>query len=389
MRTFSPLPRPAGMGRKADLVGCGGWGACDTAGGWCFGWPVRTADTWWRGDGRCWLEAPSATLCGSSVLERCAVRPIGDFFRRTWRSRSREPQYLAFAWLGTTAVAPGNSGSQRSAAMGAAELDARVAGNHGRRPGEQRNSALDGHGLPHGRSDLGSKGLDQLRIVAAQDERADPVLQRPAAERVHPVLDGSLERSRRRIGDGAVDVQQPEDLRRIAAGLLGRLVDDAVAALQVAVLQVGQCRQPAIGLPAHQTQHAGAVGAQPDRDVVGGGGATLGAVDPVVRPTFTQRAPLGGLPDAADDASASMRASTASLPLRRGPPIASIASQNPPVPSPRATRPPESRSREATERARTAGWRSGRFSTLPLRWILRVWAATQLMSVHVSVNRGW
>src|SRR5699024_2415436 len=106
------------------------------------------------------------------------------------------------------------------------------------------------------------------------------------------VLYGPLERSRRGIGDGAVDVQQPADLCRIAAGPLGGLVDDAVAAMQIAVLQISQCRQPAIGLPPYQTQHAGTVSAQPDRAVVGGGGATLGAVDPIVLPTRTQRPPL-------------------------------------------------------------------------------------------------
>ena len=51
-------------------------------------------------------------------------------------------------------------------------------------------------------------------------------------------------------------------------------------------------------------------------------------------------------------------------------------------------RPPESRSRLAAERASTAGWRSGRLSTLPDRWMRSVCAATQLSSVHVSWNDG-
>ena len=83
---------------------------------------------------------------------------------------------------------------------------------------------------------------------------------------------------------------------------------------------------------------------------------------------------------------------TLTLPIRgvlNRPPIASIASQNAPAPSPRSTRPPLRRSRLATAFASTAGGRSGRLSTLPARRMRSVRAATQLSSVQVSRKRGW
>jgi len=86
---------------------------------------------------------------------------------------------------------------------------------------------------------------------------------------------------------------------------------------------------------------------------------------------------------------ASSSASTDSPGERRGPPIASIASQNPPAPMPSSIRPPLSRSSEATLRASTAGCRSGRFITFALSRIDVVRAATYDINVQVSRNRGW
>ena len=86
---------------------------------------------------------------------------------------------------------------------------------------------------------------------------------------------------------------------------------------------------------------------------------------------------------------ASSRAVTASPGVRRGAPIAVIASQKAPAPRPSATRPLLSRSRLATARARTAGWRNGRLSTFPATVTRSVDAATHDSSVHVSRNAGW
>jgi hypothetical protein len=86
---------------------------------------------------------------------------------------------------------------------------------------------------------------------------------------------------------------------------------------------------------------------------------------------------------------ASASASTLSRGVSRGPPLAAIASQNAPAPSPSSTRPPLMRSRLATLRARTTGWRSGRFATLGATRTFAVWAATTDSSVHVSRKRAW
>ena len=86
---------------------------------------------------------------------------------------------------------------------------------------------------------------------------------------------------------------------------------------------------------------------------------------------------------------ASPSASTDSAAVSRDPLMASMASQKPPAPRASSTRPPLSRSRLATERASTAGGRSGRLMTLADRWIRPVRAAAYDISVHVSRNAGW
>jgi hypothetical protein len=87
--------------------------------------------------------------------------------------------------------------------------------------------------------------------------------------------------------------------------------------------------------------------------------------------------------------SASSRASTLSPGVRRGPPIASIPSQNAPAPRPSSTRPPLSTSRLAALRASTAGGRSGRFATFGATRTLVVCAATTDSNVQLSRNDGW
>ena len=86
---------------------------------------------------------------------------------------------------------------------------------------------------------------------------------------------------------------------------------------------------------------------------------------------------------------ASASASTPSPGVSFGPPLAAIASQNAPAPSPSSTRPPLRMSRLAALRASTTGWRSGRLATFGATRTLVVAAATTDSSVHVSRNRGW
>jgi hypothetical protein len=66
-----------------------------------------------------------------------------------------------------------------------------------------------------------------------------------------------------------------------------------------------------------------------------------------------------------------------------------MASQKLPAPSASTTRPPLSRSRLATDRASTAGGRSGRFTTFAERWTREVRAAAYDIRVQVSRNAGW
>src|SRR5689334_10138524 len=86
---------------------------------------------------------------------------------------------------------------------------------------------------------------------------------------------------------------------------------------------------------------------------------------------------------------ASESPSTASPGVSRGPPIATIASQNAPEPKASSNRPPDNRSSDAAERASTAGWRSGRFSTFGATRNVDVDDKTHVISVQVSRNADW
>ncbi len=191
----------------------------------------------------------------------------------------------------------------------------------------QGESARAAHGsglgagrLPLGRDLLADRGRDLLGeggevawCVRAEDERADAVLERELDELVDPVLDGSVDRAAavggpgprprsRRVGpEPAVDVEQPPDLARVAAGGLGRLVDHGVAAGEVAGLEVAERGEPAVGAGAREPEHAGLVGAEPQPDRVVGTRAAPGARDVMVLATGPQDGAVVGVPDAADD----------------------------------------------------------------------------------------
>jgi hypothetical protein len=147
---------------------------------------------------------------------------------------------------------------------------------------------LAGDSLPERGRDLLAPGLDGPRIVAGQDERGDAVAQDERQE----VIDSC--RLRR-------DVQQAADLARIPAGRGGGLVDDGVAAFQVAGLEVGQAGQPAVGLLPGQAQHPRAEDAEPDGHVMGRLGAALGAADPVLLAVGEDAAPPAGVPGGPDE----------------------------------------------------------------------------------------
>ena len=84
----------------------------------------------------------------------------------------------------------------------------------------------------------------------------------------------------------------------------------------------------------------------------------------------------------------SSSARSASPGVRRGPPAASIASQNAPAPRPSSTRPRLSTSRLATVLASTYGGRSGRLVTFVVTRSDDVRASTVAISAQASRNRG-
>ena len=81
---------------------------------------------------------------------------------------------------------------------------------------------------------------------------------------------------------------------------------------------------------------------------------------------------------------ASSSDSSASRGERTGPPIAPIASQNAPEPSPSSNRPPESTSSVAACFAIMAGLRSGRFATSGKKRTRSVRAIRSAINAHVS-----
>ena len=86
---------------------------------------------------------------------------------------------------------------------------------------------------------------------------------------------------------------------------------------------------------------------------------------------------------------ASSSAWTASPGLRRGPPTATIASQNAPVPRPSSARPSLRMSSVATDWASTAGSRRGRLATLGATRTADVRAAIAESSVQASRCLAW
>jgi hypothetical protein len=174
----------------------------------------------------------------------------------------------------------------------------RAAGRPDRRAG---GAALARHGLPQRGRDLLPEHLDRLGVVAAEDERAEPVLEHQAEQLLDPLLGRPLQQPAARRAERPAHVEQPPDLARIAPGGLRGLVDPAVRRAELLGRQVRERRQPAVGLAAREPEHARLVGAEPDADVVRRRGPALGAAHPVVRAGDADAAALADVPDPADD----------------------------------------------------------------------------------------
>ena len=138
-------------------------------------------------------------------------------------------------------------------------------------------------------------------VVAREDERADALVEHERQQLLDPLGRRAVEEPAPACREPAADVHEATDLARIASGGERGLVDRAVARGEVAGLQVGQRRKPAVALPPDQPQHPGLERADPDGDVVRGGGAALRAADVVVLAVDLEPGSLALVPDPADD----------------------------------------------------------------------------------------
>ena len=211
------------------------------------------------------------------------------------------------------------------------------------------------HHLAYGRSDLVAVAVQGGRIVAHHDETADAVVQRQLGELLRDDL--------------AADVQQPPDARgsRPAPTAAESMISFISASSAGPRLRYGRLGSQPSAFAADQAQHARLVRAEPDRR------RRAPAPDPAWRRprgsacrASADAAALVGVPDAADDVDGLVQR-VDGLAGRQPPPAHRLDR----VPERRPRRCParsgrrDSRSRLATLRARTAGWRSGRLSTLP------------------------
>ncbi len=173
------------------------------------------------------------------------------------------------------------------------------------------------------------------------------------------------------ILEGTADIQQPPDLARIPPDRHRRVIDDRVALRVAAGLRSAAATAAIRPLAADQAQHPRLERPDPDGDGMRCSRSALGPIHPVVRSTRasaparwtrspgSRRSPLPAHPRLRP-ATAASRPSHRSHPrtLRRRARA-------------RAAR-PSRRSRLTAARASTAGWRSGRLSTLPARWMRSV-----------------
>ena len=211
-----------------------------------------------------------------------------------------------------------------------------------------------------------------------------------ASQFLDPFGDRTLQETASGGGEGAGDVEQPANGRRVAAGRLGRLVDDGVGRAQVP-RSPGSRATAASRRPLGRSAVASAgcsrrARSRSDAQVV----APLGAGHVVELAGSAATPPRASVSQIARITSmASVSAVMLSLGLRRGTPMATMASQKAPAPSARSKRPPLSRSRPAAARASTAGGRSGRFTTFGASRIVSVRAATNESRVQASSSAGW
>ena len=267
---------------------------------------------------------------------------------------------------------PGRRAAARSAAPALAARappapDSAAAPARRRRPRPARGPA--GATSPAKRSDRGGSS-------AMQDEGADAVLQRQRGERSSSTgRVGADTFSRRRIARGSRPAAPRPRRCRVARG-------------QVARLQVGEARQPAVGLAAGRRASAACRRRSRCRcRAPAPGRAPRRAAGGSCRRRDAPR--LVHVPQRADHVDRLLERVDALPGVRRGRPWPRSRPRSAPAPRPSSTRPPLRMSRLAAARATTAGGRSGRLSTFGARRTRSVRAATKDSSVQASRKRGW
>ena len=166
-------------------------------------------------------------------------------------------------------------------------------------------------------------------VVGAEDERAHAVVEGQRRQLLGPVLGGPRQATSSGPTEGAGDVVEAADRGRVASGVGGGLVDGIVEVRQRFRIGVAHARQPAVRIPAGQSQHPRFVGADPDLDGVGRSRARVQSVDVVVLAVDADRG-AACPPDTADDLDALPERVDA---LRRGEPGAAGRHDRVPEPS--------------------------------------------------------
>lgn len=171
------------------------------------------------------------------------------------------------------------------------------------RVGGWKSAPLGRHQLPDRRRHLAGEPLDRHAVVGAEDEAGDAVVEGESGQLLDPLVSGTVEYPVAGHGEPAGDVEQAPHRTWIAPGGSRTLVDVGVEFDEVGRTsgQVSERRQPAVGGPPGQPQHARLVRAEPNADRMGGRRPPLGSVHRVIVAVDANAAGTFRGPDLPDD----------------------------------------------------------------------------------------